>query len=381
MRDVKLRNLGKTMSAVAVCLCLAGAAMAAPPPAGFTYQGQLVQGAQPVTGTKPMVFRLFNVASGGSALSTQGPVNVPVANGLFTASINPPAGTINGSQAIWLEVEVEGTPLLPRQLLTGSPYSLSTRGITVDAQNRVGIGTATPQSQLHVIGGAAIFDGSGAGVFLATNELAISEAESEDTVYRFEGGLGGRHTWSNGGAPVLTLFQGRMGLGTTAPSAPLEVAAAPGNASVKLPDDSIGPAEMFAEPGVAATRVLTTVDLGGFNSGSWKTIASVDIVCPTAGYLIVSGYGMSDLNAQLFMRCNLNGVFETNGEPLMTRGFGSGDTQLIINRVIPVSAGPNNVTWIGRLNNGLGNCMIEDPYLSVVFVPTAYGTVNMSATP
>ncbi|UCD76174.1 MAG: tail fiber domain-containing protein, partial [Phycisphaerales bacterium] len=59
--------------------------------------------------------------------------------------------------ARWLEIEVEypsgegnWTTLSPRQLVSGTPYALQTRGIFCNDDLEVGIGTTNPSSPLHV---------------------------------------------------------------------------------------------------------------------------------------------------------------------------------------------------------------------------------------
>ena len=73
----------------------------------FTYQGQLVSGGSPASGTYNLQFSLFNVASGGSAIA--GPVTnnaVFVTNGLFTVTIDFGNGVWNG-ETNWLQIGVE----------------------------------------------------------------------------------------------------------------------------------------------------------------------------------------------------------------------------------------------------------------------------------
>src|SRR5262245_48514599 len=92
----------------------------------FTYQGLLRQGGAPANGTFDMTFGLFDVATGGAALSSQTAPGVPVANGLFTVALDFGAGVFTGD-ARWLEVTVAGTPLSPRQPVNAAPYALFAR--------------------------------------------------------------------------------------------------------------------------------------------------------------------------------------------------------------------------------------------------------------
>lgn len=111
-------------------------ALAAPLSAStaITYQGQLKQSGTPHTGTPDMAFRLYDSASGGSQV---GPTlvrsDVPVEDGLFRVRLD--FGSVYG-QPRWLEIEIEGATLTPRQRLDVTPrsvHALSVGGLAVGA--------------------------------------------------------------------------------------------------------------------------------------------------------------------------------------------------------------------------------------------------------
>lgn len=89
----------------------------------FTYQGSLKQSGSPVNGTHNLVFRLFDVATRGSALATSSHPGVAIANGLFTVSIDFGMSVFTGD-ARWLEIQVGAVTLVPRQPLTAVPYAM-----------------------------------------------------------------------------------------------------------------------------------------------------------------------------------------------------------------------------------------------------------------
>jgi len=93
----------------------------------FTYQGRLAQDGQPANGAYDLAFTLYDAASGGHTLGApQLETQFPVVDGLFTVSVAFP-GVISGNQT-WLEVSVNGQPLLPRQAVSTTPvaqYALS----------------------------------------------------------------------------------------------------------------------------------------------------------------------------------------------------------------------------------------------------------------
>jgi len=361
----------RTVASLLLAATLSAApAIAAPPTTAFTYQGELKEHGQPVNASLPMTFRLFNLATGGTQLTEISKPSVAVQGGRFTEPLEFPAATMNGVHALWLEVVVNGVTLSERHQVTASPYSLATRGITVDAQNRVGIGTAVPSRKLSVHGGVDIYDASNEGVSIVTQNLAFADT-NEDTFYRFMGATQ-RHVFSSNGAEWATIDgAGRVGIGTMSPTAPLHVQAPAGDASVKLPDSSIGPAELAAEPGVAFIRLQTISQLGsGVSSLPDPTILTRTINAPASGYLFIMGTGTATKGSTYYI--SVDGV-ET-GAPDTVRPFtgigGSGAVASSV-RVVPVTAGAHTVVW-----RGYGDiAQIERPSLTVMYFPAAYGEV------
>ena len=90
----------------------------------LTYQGQLRDGGAPVTGNVNLEFRLFDqLIAGNEVASPQTRLNWPVEDGLFQVELDFGAGAFDGSDR-FLEVEVNGAPLNPRQRVTATPYAL-----------------------------------------------------------------------------------------------------------------------------------------------------------------------------------------------------------------------------------------------------------------
>jgi hypothetical protein len=93
----------------------------------FTYQGLLMREGQPANGPYDLAFALYDAQTGGQQVgTTQSEPQFPVADGVFTVSLAFP-GAFTGTQ-LWLEVRVNGQPLLPRQAVATTPvaqYALS----------------------------------------------------------------------------------------------------------------------------------------------------------------------------------------------------------------------------------------------------------------
>ena len=106
--------------ALALCASSAFAQIAQLP--DFTYQGRLEANGQPATGAYDLTFQLFDAESGGNQIGdTISEAEYPVIGGLFTISLAFP-DAFTGDQR-WLQVTVDGQPLLPRQPVSTSPVA------------------------------------------------------------------------------------------------------------------------------------------------------------------------------------------------------------------------------------------------------------------
>lgn len=163
---------------------------------GFTYQGRVEQNGVPVNGSVSLGFTLWDERgtgtppTGGTIIGAQAFPSVPVSDGLFTIVLNDEgqfgANAFDGSER-WLQVAVNTQTLSPRQPITSAPYasraaaaataahadvatiaesvvddnSLNSSGngpedaLFVDAFGRVGIGTTSPISKVHISGQGA----------------------------------------------------------------------------------------------------------------------------------------------------------------------------------------------------------------------------------
>lgn len=112
---------------VAGCACALGAA-----PATLGYQGRLADaGGTPISASLNITFRLYDVASGGSALWAETQAGVAVDGGNLAVELGkvaPLPSTIWGRQ-LYLGVQVAGdSEMLPRPPLTAAPYALRAAG-------------------------------------------------------------------------------------------------------------------------------------------------------------------------------------------------------------------------------------------------------------
>ncbi len=132
----------------------------------FTYQGSLKDSGTTATGNFDFEFKLFDLVSGGNQQgSTIQRLNVAVANGIFTVSLDFGAGTLPGADR-FLDIAVRTTgggaftALSPRQKVNSAPYS-------VKSLNTSTADTATNAAQL---GGVA------ANQYVVTTDPRMTDA-------------------------------------------------------------------------------------------------------------------------------------------------------------------------------------------------------------
>ncbi len=216
----------------------------------FTYQGELKQAGALASGTYDIRFKLFNAASGGAQVgSTLCMDNVQVTDGKFTSTLD------FGQQFIsvfdrYAEIEVRTdtglnctntsgyTTLSPRQALTPAPRAAAATtanslaipngsSVLVNLTNtgNVGIGTNTPTSQLHLNGAQDAFKISGIQPYMtlvdtnAANARVLLQNEGGRYFVVSEAALNG----TNPGAFTMVDQNGRLSLGNYAPTGPFEV--------------------------------------------------------------------------------------------------------------------------------------------------------------
>ena len=191
-------TLAFALGALAASLVAAAAFRGAGQPldSTFTYQGQLRNAGQLVNGNVDVRFTLWDSDVGGTQVGNANSfTNYPLTDGRFALGLNFGTGAFNGDQR-WVQVEFRSPAgagqyltLAPRDKILATPYAL----------------------------------------------YALNSAASQ---------------WDyNPKTQALTSAQNvaKVGIGTNAPTAALEVVAAGGDDAVKLPAGSVGATELAAD--------------------------------------------------------------------------------------------------------------------------------------
>ena len=154
----------------------------------INYQGRLTDSAdEPLSGSYTMTFRLYEVASGGSALATD-THSVDVTEGLFNTEIDFDPEYFNG-RGLWLGVTVGiDSEMSPRQELRPVPYALSLK----PGANIVGASSVALHAEsTHTSGSGIRGDASATS---GTNYGVVGVSKSPDGYggyfYNNEGGTG-----------------------------------------------------------------------------------------------------------------------------------------------------------------------------------------------
>ena len=199
-------------------------------PSLVTYQGRLERNNVPLNGTADFVFSLFDVPTGGTALTAVALDNVAVQDGLFTVEL-PLSSALFDSTPRWLEILVRSpaglgffTLLSERQPLDSAPLALHARTAGL-ATASISAGNATHAETATTAGTASFANTADTAALadVATNADAADFATSADTANL---ATAATRLDAPDGAPTSAVFvsnDGNVGVGTITPANRLSV--------------------------------------------------------------------------------------------------------------------------------------------------------------
>lgn len=191
---------------VFVLLTARGASAQTPVGSALTYQGELRQSGNPVSGTADLRFRLYTADAGGAQIGSEiSMTNAALTSGRFTAALDFGASAF-GPEARWLEIDVRSpagagafVTLVPRQRVTPAPAAQ----FALQAGSAASAATAANATQ---------FNGQSASFY--QNAANLSSGTLPDA--RLSGAYTGAVTFSN----LANVFSG-SGAGLTGVNAEL----------------------------------------------------------------------------------------------------------------------------------------------------------------
>ena len=158
-----------------------------------------------------------------------------------------------------------------------------------------------------------------------------------------------------------------------------------GDASVELPNNAVNASETLDEAGVAS-EIFT----GFFHfSGGVETVVSRTITAPAAGYVLV----IATAQANAVHTSGSNTILDLGVSDVSTSFPPNQDVPVFLTSAVPtgqytlpatvhglfqVNAGANTFYFIGQESGGV--CSVSDVQMTVVYLPTAYGTVDPTST-
>jgi hypothetical protein len=408
--------------AIVLVTIVAAAAQAAVPPT-ISYQGVLTDAGGNLVpdGSYDMTFRIYDVASGGTALFTEphtGANQVAVAAGGFSVILGglvPLTLPFDAPYYLGVEIGAAGE-LAPRVPLTAGPYSLSLRlpfvgsasgsaaalrisnpggGPAIQAEPRLDVGSPTSSADLRwyqsgsseasgvlrgvpglggdietfdelgQLTGAVQPDFSGEGGFL------FVAGNAAGTKFMFVDGNDGA------GNPVLELFGAslvRLDTGTS------------GDAAVSLPGSSVSAAEILDEPGISQGIGAAQVSIT--SNTTFQDAVTTTLTIPAGGYIVVEAtsyvtHVFSTANAILSVQIDEGAGGGVDAPHNIWAGmFSPPDFTPFY---MPVSARRTYFKSAGtytfrlearREGNTDGNTVLNYPVITATYYPTSRGAVS-----
>jgi hypothetical protein len=407
----------RRLAVLAALLLVCAAAPALPQvPQTLSYQGVLTDNAGTLVpdGNYAITFSIFDVAAAGAALYSETHPAVPVTKGGFAVLIGSVSPLVLPfDRPYWLEIQVApNPPLAPRVALAASPYALSLR------LPFAGVGTsAGPALSVRNAGGGPALTVDGTLEVGATSDgrLNLRRVGSMNPVLRAYPNANGGNLDSNdelgnlnwflesdaggmGGflaihrAPGLTGFTVDGNSGTTQEplvtisgatrSIAFDTDATTANGSVLLPTGAIAAAEIADETGVAgALEGLASLEL----TGGVQTVEAHSLTAPASGYVLAIGtvqviaeHTSGTFDVVTIGIAKAPGAFPASQDLTLSNAAnlanGGYSTPVTVQGIFPVSAGVNTFYLLAQETNG--SIRLFDWTLSLVYLPTAYGTVT-----
>ncbi|QOC21809.1 hypothetical protein IC757_12295 [Wenzhouxiangella sp. AB-CW3] len=177
-------------------------AMAVHAESTITYQGQLHHDGQPYEGNPGMEFRLFGSLNGSDQVGDAEVFSaVTIEGGLFQVELDFGEGAFDGSQR-YLEIMIAGDTLVPRQRITGSPWSHQALGVAAGS-----------------VGSDQIATGAVGSNQIASSAVGTDELQSDSLSIGSGTGLQGGGETPLGGSTTISIADAGVGAAQIAPGA------------------------------------------------------------------------------------------------------------------------------------------------------------------
>jgi hypothetical protein len=365
---------------VALAIACAGAAAYAAVPQTIAFQGFLTDaGGQPLEVPVNLDIAVYNTASGGTALWTEAHTGVPVSKGVFAValgSVSPLSGAVAKTSPRFIGIRVNGEAELPRTQLSATPFALRAQAAdSVTTGINIKSGNVSALSSRYSTQGEMNLEWRGQEFNQIVAKLGAGYAGDGTLSLSSEAGLTGVEAYTNyDGEPRLAIY------GTT--QTVFIDLAQEFDDSVGFPVGGINSVESFNEPGLAS---VTNTNFTSMNTAV-ASILSRTLTPPANGFVLALGQSVARIT-------HTSGTATSGALGLSDDGIGFGTAQDVnvaiatgaasgsyaipvhLNGVFPATAGtPVTVHLMGTEASGVID--VEDVSLTLLYVPTSYGTVS-----
>ena len=154
----------------------------------INYRGNLLENDSPVTGTKSINFQIYNVPSGSAPLWESEAKSLNVINGAiaYTLGLDNPSAFSNinwKSQPIYLQIVVEGNPLLPRERIGSVGYSMVAQEALFVSSSNVDLDGVSGKKLSDWVTNSGRIKGSKIDGIRMGNSLDSSDGNPKNNVY------------------------------------------------------------------------------------------------------------------------------------------------------------------------------------------------------
>ena len=381
---------------IAICLAVALGSVFAVAPNTINYQGRLTNNAgDPVADGAVLVkFVIYDAPVGGAVLWDAGFQNISTVNGLFSYELGSNVAFPNNLFADtvrWLGITIGVDPeISPRTRITATAFAnqainSDTAGIAATVLDNSITGVKIVDA---TIGSADIAPNAIQGFHIAAAQVGAVQIATD--------AIEPHHIKANA-VSADEIAAAAVGSSEIAIDAvgPSEIAAdAVGSAEIsadavgtsEVADNSLGAVDLSEEPGIAQRTSPGPLTI---TNDVPNVIDSRAINCPSAGYILAvysaefrfsHVTGASSVytiylsnNGTSFVNSVQKNIIWASTNPSATNYF-----IVSLNHIFPAVAGLNTINLVADRSTGDPDYTFDDRILSLVFFPTAYGTVDLN---
>ncbi|MDI6804519.1 MAG: hypothetical protein QME58_11860 [Bacteroidota bacterium] len=395
----------KTFSIIFISLFLIISFVEAQVPQLVNYQGKLDSAGVPLSGTRNLTFKIYDVLTGGTAIWTETQTGATITNGVFNvilgsisafSTATSPLFVGTGDRYIGITVG-SGTEMTPRLRITSVAFSLradQADGVADNAVTSVKIldGTVaaadlatnsvtTVKIADNAVTSVKILDGTIAAADLASNSVTtVKIADNAVTSAKIVDGTVTTADLADNSVSSVKIVDGTIAAADLASNSVT---------TVKIADNNVTAAKILDEPGVA--RGANTGSVVIANSGV-TNITSASITVPGPGYIVALGHAFGQIGGTSIGNILVGIETANTTTPTQYIAFGANDQTFASSvvwwgsisheKTFNITAAGSYTYYLNAFRGWVGgSASVWYSKLILMYFPTSYGTVTkMSGT-